>query len=164
GVRNRGEGENDADRLRHLDQAALRELANYADRAFVPDVVVDELRGHHVLKSLVFQNPKPGFFDGQAGQILNLFQAGQDHLFHNAIDVLLRALGKNGGGGSGLPYESFQVSDPFITEGCRHLWHTLCPVWQWGGAGSLGSALRIPYQQTPGSARRESSPTHNSFR
>ena len=54
-------------------------LANDADGAFVFDVVVDELGGHHVLDGLVFQHPEPGFLNRQAGEILSLFQPGQDH-------------------------------------------------------------------------------------
>ena len=50
-----------------------------ADRAFVLDVVVDKLRGHHVLDGLVFQDSELGFLNGQAGQVLGLLQAGQDH-------------------------------------------------------------------------------------
>ena len=116
GVRNRREREDDPDRFRHLHQVALRKLANDADRAFVLDVVVDKLRGHHVLEGLVFQDPELGFLNRQAGQILSLLQASQDHRLDNAINVLLGVLGKDGGGGSGLTDQSFQVGNPFFTE------------------------------------------------
>ena len=116
GVRNRSEREDDSDRFRHFHQAALRKLANDANGTFVLDVVVDELRGHHVLDGLVFQNAELGFLNRQAGQILRLLQSGQHHRFDNAIDVLLRVLRKDGGGGPGLTDQSFQVRNPFVTE------------------------------------------------
>ena len=62
------EREDDADRFRHLHQAALRKLANHADGALVPDVVVDKLRGHHVLDGLVLQHPEPGFLNRQGAR------------------------------------------------------------------------------------------------
>ena len=121
GVRNRREREDDPDRFSHFHQTAFRKLANDANGAFVLDVVVDELRGHHVLKGLVFHDPELGFLNRQAGQILRLFQSSQDHRLDDAIDVLLRELGKDGGGGSGLTDQSFQVSNPFFTEACTVL-------------------------------------------
>ena len=112
-----------------LHQIALRKLANDADRTFILDVVVDELGGHHVLQGLIFHNSEPGFLNRQAGQILSLLQSGQHHRLDNAIDVLLRELGKDGGGGSGLTDQSFQVGNPFFTE-CflrsRGIWTRSC--------------------------------------
>ena len=102
GVRNGRDRENDPDGFGHLHQIALRKLANDADRAFVLDVVVDELRGHHVLDDLVFHHSEPGFLNRQAGEMLSLVQSGQDHRLDDAINVLLGELGKDGGGGSGL--------------------------------------------------------------
>ena len=57
-VRNWREREDDADRIRHLHQIALWKFANGANGAFVLYVVVDKLRGHHVLKGLGFHNPE----------------------------------------------------------------------------------------------------------
>ena len=102
GIGNRRERENDPDRFSRLYQAAFRELANRANGTFVFDIVVDELGGHHVLNSLIFQNPDSGFLNGQASQVLSLFHAGRDHRFDNAIDILLGILRKHRGGGSGL--------------------------------------------------------------
>ena len=34
--------------------------------------------------------------------MLSLSESGEDHRFDNAIDVLLRVLGEDGGGGAGL--------------------------------------------------------------
>jgi hypothetical protein len=67
-------------------------------------------------RTFVFKNSKFGFLDCQARQILNLFQSSQDHRFHNAVNILLRALCKNRGGGSGFTDQSFQVSNPLVTE------------------------------------------------
>ena len=109
-------GEDDADWLGDLHQAAFRKLADGADGTFVLYVVVDELRGHHVLDGLVFQNPEPGLLDRETGQMLGLFHPGHDHRLDDAIDVLLCVLGKDGGSGSGLTDESFQVGGPLATQ------------------------------------------------
>ena len=116
-----------ADRFRHFHQAAFRKFANHADARFVPDVVVYEFRGHHVLDGLVLENPQFGFLDRQAREILGLCESGQDHRFDNAIDVLLGELRKEGGGGLALPHQSFQVRDAVVTEGCKFLFHALRP-------------------------------------
>ena len=116
GVGNRREREDEPDGFSHLHQAALRELANDAYGGLVPHVVVDEFRGHHVLEGLVFQNAEPGFLNRQTGEILGLLQSGQDHRFDNAIDVLLRELGEDSGGGSALADQPFEVSNALVTE------------------------------------------------
>ena len=124
GVGDGREREDDADGLGHFDQAALRILANDADGAFVLDVVVDELGGHHVLEGLVFQNADASLFDRQSREILGLLQAGNDHRLDDAVDVLLRVLGKDGGSSSGLADQPFQVSDTLFAEGFGILGHT----------------------------------------
>jgi hypothetical protein len=48
--------------------------------------------------------------------MMSLFQPGQDHRLHDAVDVFLGELGKDGSGGSGLTDESLQISYPFFTE------------------------------------------------
>ena len=95
---------------------AFRNLPNDADGTFVLDVVVDKLGRHHVLEGLVFHYAESGFLNRQASEVLSLFQPGQDHRLDDAIDVLLRVLGKDGGGGSGLTDQSFQVSNPFFVR------------------------------------------------
>src|SRR5450432_143282 len=116
GVRNGSDREDEPDRFSHLHQTALRKLANDAHARFVPNVVVYEFRGHHVLHGLVFENPEPGFINLQAVDILSLVQADQDHAFDNAVDVLLGELRKYGGGGLALPDQSFEVTYAFVTE------------------------------------------------
>ena len=99
-------------------------FADDAYRAFVLDVVVDKLCGHHILDGLVFQHSNFCFLDGQARQVLGLLQPGEDHGFDDSIDVFLCALGENGGRGSRLADESFQISDAILAEGCGRVTHT----------------------------------------
>ena len=141
GIRNRGKRKDDADGFGHLYYAAFGKLANDANGAFVLDVVVDKLRGHHVLEGLVFQDPEPGFLNRKSGEILRLFQSGQDHRFDNAIDVLLRVLRKDGSGGPGLADESFQVSNPFFIEACNKLCHTSTSFQLLLGIPSISAAV-----------------------
>ena len=49
--------------------------------------------------------------------MLRLFQPRQHHRLDNAIDVLLRELAEDSGGGSGLTDQPFEVSDAFRTQG-----------------------------------------------
>ena len=101
--------------------------ANLANRTFVFYVVVDELGRHHVLDGLVFHHSELGFLNGQAGQILSLLQSGHDHRLHNAIDVFLGVLRKDGSGGLGLMHQPFQVDNPFVGYGCGRVAHTSHP-------------------------------------
>ena len=64
GVGDRRHGQDDSDGLGHFHQPAIRKLANDAHRTLVFDVVVDKLRGHHVLEELVFQHAQPGCCGG----------------------------------------------------------------------------------------------------
>ena len=115
GVRNGRDRKQDSDWFRDLHQVALGKLANDADGALVLDVVVDELAGHHILDDLVFHHSEPGFLHRQARQMLSVFQSSQDHGFDDAIDILLRELGKDGGGGSRLTDQAFEISNSLRT-------------------------------------------------
>ena len=117
GIGDRREREDDADGLRYLHDAAFRKLANDADGALVLDVVVNELGGHHVLEGLVFQNANPGFFDGEAGEVLRMFQSGQDHGLDDAVHVVLCVLRERSSGGPSLADQFLQVGNPSFTEG-----------------------------------------------
>ena len=59
------------------DDPAFRKLSNHPHSTFVFDVVVDELRGHHVLDGFVFQHAEFGFLNGEAGEILSLLHPGE---------------------------------------------------------------------------------------
>src|SRR5260370_26678915 len=116
GVGDGGEREDEPDRFSHLHDAAIRKLANDADGGFVPDVVIDKFRGHHVLEGLVFKNAEPGFLNRQAGEVLGLLESGEDNRFDNAIDVPLSKLREDGGGSFALADQPFEVSDAVFTE------------------------------------------------
>jgi hypothetical protein len=45
-----------------------------------------------------------------------LFQPGQNHRFDNAVDVLLGELGKDSGGGSALPDQTFEIGNAIVAE------------------------------------------------
>jgi len=106
----------DADRLGDLDDAPFRKLANHANRTFVFYVVVNKLGGHHVLEGFVFEHSKPGFLNRQASEVLSLLKSGHNHRLNNVVDVLLRELGEDGGGGSGLADQPFEVGDPLLIQ------------------------------------------------
>ena len=80
-------------------EAAFGKLADDADRSFVPDVVVNEFQGDHVLDRLVLEDAQPGLLDRQTGQVLRLAQPRQHHCLHDPIYVFLTVLGEDGGGG-----------------------------------------------------------------
>src|ERR1017187_8581442 len=102
-VGNGGDREDQPDGFSHLRQAALWKLADYANGRFVLDVVVDEFRGHHVLDGLVFHDPEFGFLNRQASEVLSLVQTGQDRRFNDGVNLQLRELRKDGGGGFASP-------------------------------------------------------------
>src|SRR5437879_5083006 len=116
GVRDRRQREEDSDWFGHLHQIALGKVADDAHSTFVFDVVVDKLTGHHILDDLVFHYSELGFFNGQAGEVLCLFQSGEDHRFDDAVDVLLIELGEDCSGGPGLMDQSVEISYAFRTE------------------------------------------------
>ena len=77
--------------------------------------------------ALSSRTPELGFLNRQAGEILGLFQSGQDHRFDDAIDVLLSELRKERGGGFALPDQSFQVRNAVISERGEFLFHAYVP-------------------------------------
>src|SRR6202142_1367877 len=122
GVGNRREREDDSDRLGDLHQIALREFTDDTHRPFILDVVVGELRGHHVLDDLVFHDADSGFLNREAGKILRVFEAGEDHRLDDTIHVLLGKLGEYSGRSSSLTNQSIQGGNPFFTEAIRGKW------------------------------------------
>jgi hypothetical protein len=71
---------------------------------------------HHVLDDLVFHHSQFGFFNRQAGKVLGLLKPRQHHRLDDAVNVFLRELGKDGGGGFGLTDQALQVSNAFFTQ------------------------------------------------
>src|SRR5208283_5696385 len=57
--------------------------------------------------------------NGQPGQVLSLFEAGQHHRLDDAVNVFLSELSEDGGGGSGLGDQGFQVGNPLWAEALR---------------------------------------------
>ena len=66
-----------------------------------------------------------------------MLQPGQDHRLHDAIDVLLRELGKDCGSGPGLTDESFQVGNPFFRE-------ALCGNWDQNPLSHCFTCIHLP--------------------
>ena len=154
GIRNRGKRQDDADWFRDFDQAAFGKLPDGTDRTFIFYVVVDELGSHHVLEGFVFQHPKFCFFNRQASEMLGLLQSGHDHRLDDPVDVLLRVLGENSSGVSGLTEQAIQIGGPLATQALggrrdpSRLLHCIAgahvrPLLVWGGtvrrSGSVSS-------------------------
>ena len=121
-IRDRGEGEQNADRFGHLQDVPLRNVTNHPHRALVFNVVVNEFAGHHVLDDLIFHYSKPGLFHGETRQVLRLLEPGQDHRFDDAVDIFLGELRKHRGSNPGLTDQRFQVRDAFCARAFGGQW------------------------------------------
>ena len=84
----------DAEGLGDLDDLAVFEAADDADRLHRPDEAVDLLGGEQVLLDLVGDDAVAGFFVGEAGQRLGLGGGGGGHRVDDGVDLLLGELGE----------------------------------------------------------------------
>ena len=98
-------------------------FANDANRTFILDVVVGELRRAHVLEDFVFHDSELGLLNREAGERLSLFEASQDHRLDDAINILLSKLSKNSSRSSGLIDQSLQICNPFVAEAFGGDWY-----------------------------------------
>ena len=89
GVRDRRDGEDDADRFGDVRDAVRGVLVDDPDRPLVLEVVGEEFGRDEVLDDLVFEHAEAGLLDGERSELDRRFQSGDHHGRDDGVDLLL---------------------------------------------------------------------------